>query len=65
MKESYLKSYFSGYVLDDFLSTSEGFLSINDQFEFIKKLPLTPDYIINLRVRILELHRLPFSNIAT
>jgi len=39
-----------GYVLDEFPATSEDFLSIDDQFEFLKKLPLTPDYIINLRI---------------
>ena len=41
---------FVGYVLDDFPSTSEEYLSIDDQFEFLKKLPLKPDYLINLRV---------------
>ena len=46
-----VKFQFSGYVLDDFPSVSEDFLSMDDQFEFLKKLPLKPDFIIKLRVR--------------
>eukprot|EP00794_Sanderia_malayensis_P000181 gene181-794_t len=39
-----------GYILDDFPCTSEEYMSIDNQFEFIKRLPLKPDFIINLKI---------------
>lgn len=40
-----------GYVLDGFPSLCEDWLSMADQLDLVKNLPLTPDFIINLKVR--------------
>lgn len=42
---------FSGYVLDGFPSLCEDWLSMADQLDLVKNLPLTPDFIVNLKVR--------------
>merc|ERR1712048_1498266 len=34
-----------GYILDDFPTSAQEFLSVNDQLEFINNLQLKPDYI--------------------
>ena len=39
-----------GYVLDGFPSLCEDWLSMADQLDLVKNLPLTPDFIINLKV---------------
>ncbi|XP_072178424.1 adenylate kinase 9-like isoform X1 [Diadema setosum] len=39
-----------GYVLDDFPSVNEEYMSAADQLEFVKNWKLKPDFIINLRV---------------
>lgn len=39
-----------GYILDGFPSLSEEWLSLADQLELVKNLPLTPDFIINIKV---------------
>jgi adenylate kinase family enzyme len=39
-----------GYILDDFPTSAQEFLSVNDQIEFINNLQLKPDYIINIKI---------------
>ena len=42
---------FSGYVLDGFPSLCEDWLSMADQLDLVKNLPLVPDFIVNLKVK--------------
>ncbi|KAL9969395.1 hypothetical protein ACROYT_G021608 [Oculina patagonica] len=39
-----------GYVLDGFPSLCEDWLSMADQLDLVKNLPLTPDFIINIKI---------------
>ncbi|ESO88925.1 hypothetical protein LOTGIDRAFT_62291, partial [Lottia gigantea] len=39
-----------GYVLDDFPSISESYLSVRDQLELVKNWKLRPDFIINIKI---------------
>ena len=54
MMSSICYLYFSveGYVLDGFPSLCEDWLPMADQLELVKNLPLTPDFIINLKVTV-------------
>ena len=40
----------SGYVLDCFPSTSEGWKSYSGQLHYLRGLEMKPDYVINLKV---------------
>ena len=46
----YMYNVILGYVLDGFPSLCEDWLSMADQLDLVKNLPLTPDFIINLKV---------------
>lgn len=39
-----------GYVLDGFPSLCEDWVSMADQLDLVKNLPLTPDFIINIKI---------------
>lgn len=41
---------FAGYVLCDFPSLSEEYMTITEQIEIIRNLKLKPDFLINIKV---------------
>ncbi|CAH1800208.1 unnamed protein product [Owenia fusiformis] len=44
-----------GYILDDFPSMSEDYMTIKDQLELVKNWKLKPDFIVNLKIPDLDL----------
>lgn len=52
--QKYFLFSFLGYVLDGFPSLCEDWLSMADQLDLVKNLPLTPDFIINMKVKNID-----------
>lgn len=43
-------SFCQGYILDGFPVMDENLMKLRDQMESMKNWPLTPDYVVNIRI---------------